>query len=181
MNQMIQQPEQALTAPATLKINPKHRFAFIHARWHGDIVQNARNAFISEMLKHGVAPEAIDEFGVPGAFEIPLHAKKLADSGQYSAIVACALIVDGGIYRHEFVSTAVIDGLMRVQLETEVPVISAALTPKSFHDHADHQRFFSEHFLIKGGEAARACLETVMGLDQLARLKLTQQKTGTSA
>lgn len=178
MNQMIQQPEQALATAAKLTINRTHRFAFVHARWHGDIVQNARNAFISEMLKHGVAPEAIDEFGVPGAFEIPLHAQKLAESGNYSAIVASAFIVDGGIYRHEFVSAAVIDGLMRVQLDTGVPVISSALTPKSFHDHADHQRFFSEHFLSKGAEAARACLETVMSLEQLAKLKVTQKKTG---
>lgn len=177
MNQMIQQPEQALATAAKLTINPNHRFAFVRARWHGDIVQNARNAFISEMLKHGVTPEAIDEFGVPGAFEMPLHAQKLAESGNYSAIVASALIVDGGIYRHEFVSGAVVDGLMRVQLDTGVPVISAALTPKSFHDHADHQRFFTEHFLTKGAEAARACLETVMSLEQLAKLKVTQRKT----
>jgi 6,7-dimethyl-8-ribityllumazine synthase len=73
--------------------------------------------------------------------------------------VACALVVDGGIYRHEFVASAVIDGLMRVQLDTGVPVISAVLTPKDFHDHADHQRFFAEHFVIKGTEAAQACLQ----------------------
>jgi len=177
MNQMIQQPEQALATAPKLEIDPKHRFAFVHARWHGDIVQSARNAFISEMLKHGVAAQAIDEFGVPGAFEIPLHAQKLAESGHYSAIVASAFIVDGGIYRHEFVTTAVIDGLMRVQLDTGVPVISAALTPKDFHDHTDHQRFFREHFLIKGAEAARACLETVINLEQLARLKLSHQQS----
>lgn len=64
-----------------------------------------------------------------GAFEIPLHTRRLAESGSYDAIVAAGLVVDGGIYRHEFVAEAVIGGLMQVQLETGVPVISAVLTP----------------------------------------------------
>ncbi len=52
----------------------------------------------------------IDVFKVPGAFELPLHAKKLARTGGYDAIVACALVVDGGIYRHDFVANAVVNG-----------------------------------------------------------------------
>ena len=89
--------------------------------------------------------------------EIPLRAKLLSKSGQYGAIVASALVVDGGIYRHEFVSSAVIDALMRVQLETEVPIISAVLTSQNFHEHGNHGDFFLNHFHIKGGEAASAC------------------------
>ena len=73
----------------------------------------------------------------------------------------------GGIYRHDFVAHAVIDGLMRVQLDTGVPVISAVLTPHHFHEHAEHRRYFSEHFVVKGGEAARACLATVAALARL--------------
>ncbi|MGH1361157.1 MAG: 6,7-dimethyl-8-ribityllumazine synthase [Burkholderiaceae bacterium] len=172
MNQMIHQPELAVSSDQRLKIDPSHRFALIHAQWHTEIVQNARTSFNREMLKHGVTSDAIDEFGVPGAFEIPLHAQKLAETGRYSAIVTSAFVVDGGIYRHEFVSTAVIDALMRVQLDTGVPVISAVLTPKDFHDHADHQRFFAEHFVTKGAEAAQACLRTVLSLEQLTRLKV---------
>lgn len=57
---------------------------------------------------------------------------------------------------------------MRVQLDTGVPVLSAVLTPKNFHDHAEHQRFFAEHFVLKGAEAARACLRTVHCLHALA-------------
>lgn len=172
MNQMIHQPELPVSSDLRLSIDPGHRFAFVHAQWHGDIVQNARSGFNNEMRKHGVASEAIDEFGVPGAFEIPLHALKLAETGRYSAIVTSAFVVDGGIYRHEFVSSAVIDALMRVQLDTGVPVISAVLTPKDFHEHADHQRFFADHFVTKGAEAAQACLRTVVSLEQLSRLKL---------
>jgi len=115
-----------------------------------------------------VAGDRIDRFKVPGAFEIPLHAKRLARSGRYAAVVGAGLVVDGGIYRHEFVAEAVISGLMRVQLETEVPVISAVLTPHHFHDHREHLHFFGDHLEIKGAEAARACAETVRCLALLS-------------
>jgi hypothetical protein len=73
----------------------------------------------------------------------------------------------GGIYRHEFVTTAVIDGLMRVQMDSEVPVFSAVLTPRDFHEHGDHVEFFRQHFVKKGVEVAHACLST---LDQHAKV-----------
>ena len=114
------------------------------------------------------AAEAVEHFDVPGAFEIPLLARRLAESGHYDAIVAFGLVVDGGVYRHDFVATAVIDGLMRVQLDTEVPVMSAVLTPRDFHDHEDHVRFFREHFVKKGTEVAQACLQTMAYLRKLA-------------
>jgi 6,7-dimethyl-8-ribityllumazine synthase len=67
-------------------------------------------------------------------------------------------VVNGGIYRHEFVASAVIDGLMRVQLDTNVPVLSAVLTPRDFHEIEEHKSFYREHFVKKGQEVANACL-----------------------
>ena len=142
------------------------RFAFIQSCWHRLIVDQGRDGFLAEMARRGVARAAIDLFEVPGAFEIPLLAKQLARSGRYKAIVACGLVVDGGIYRHEFVADAVISALMSLQLETEVPIISAVLTPQRFHEHDEHQRFFTDHFVIKGTEAASACLLTVDAMRQ---------------
>jgi 6,7-dimethyl-8-ribityllumazine synthase len=110
----------------------------------------------------------VELFEVPGSFELPLHALLLARSGRYDAIVAAGLVVDGGIYRHEFVAGAVINGLMDVQLATAVPVLSVVLTPQQFHEHDDHQRFFSEHLSVKGEEAARACLTTCTKITALA-------------
>ncbi len=150
------------------------RFAFIQSHWHHDIVDQGRNAFLAEMGRRGVPRDAVDLFEVPGAFEIPLHAKKLARSGNYAAIVACGFVVDGGIYRHEFVADAVVKALMSVQLETGVPVLSAVLTPLHFHEHEEHRRFFSEHFAVKGTEVAQACLQTVQSLlriDELISLR----------
>jgi 6,7-dimethyl-8-ribityllumazine synthase len=143
------------------------QIAFAQSCWHRQIVDECRDSFIVEIERAGLAKSQVDLFEVTGAFELPLHAKKLASSGRYSAIVAAGLVVDGGIYRHEFVAEAVIDGLMRVQLDTGVPVISAVLTPHNFHEHETHQSFFSEHFKVKGCEAARACMHTIDSLAEL--------------
>ncbi len=160
-----------MTSTSTGDTNPtpanKPRFAFLHAQWHAEIVLRGRDAFLAEMARAGVAASQVDVVALPGAFEIPLHAQALARSGRYAAIVACALVVDGGIYCHEFVADAVISGLMRVQLDSGVPVLSAVLTPKSFHDHAEHRQFFADHFVLKGTEAAQACLRTVHSLQGL--------------
>ena len=145
-----------------------HRIAFVHAQWHAPIVLQARDAFCAEMQKLGASADSIDVIGVPGAFEIPLMAKRLARSGRYGAIVACALVVDGGIYRHEFVADSVVSALMAVQLETDVPVFSVVLTPHHFHAGDEHQAFFASHFLVKGAEAARACMQTLQVLRQWA-------------
>ena len=104
---------------------------------------------------------------MPGSFEIPLHAQLLAKTRRYTAIVAAGLVVDGGIYRHEFVADTVIKALMDVQLKTEVPIFSAVLTPQQFHDSAVHHDFFRKHFVIKGIEVAEACASTLHSLERL--------------
>lgn len=146
------------------------RFAFVEASWHAEIVHQARDAFFEAMAQAGFGPEAIDVFDVPGAFEIPLHAQRLARSGRYAAVVASALVVDGGIYRHDFVAATVVQALMDVQLASGVPVISAVLTPHHFHEHAEHRKFFLRHFAVKGTEAAEACLKAVASLRRLDAL-----------
>ena len=146
------------------------RIAFVQAQWHADIVHQARDAFLAELERQGIPADTIDVFDVPGAFEIPLHAKRLAQSGRYAAIVGCALVVDGGIYRHEFVATTVVNALMNLQLETSVPILSAVLTPHHFHEHAEHRKYFHRHFAVKGTEAAEACVRTVEGLRRVDAL-----------
>jgi len=145
------------------------RVAFVQSCWHREIVDQCRRSFLTESAALGHGETEIDLFEVPGAFEIPLQAQMLAKTGSYAAIVASGFVVNGGIYRHEFVAGAVIDALMRVQLDTGIPVISAVLTPQNFHEHEVHVEFFHQHFVVKGVEAARACWTTVANLDWLRR------------
>lgn len=129
------------------------RYAFIKANWHSEIVDQALTGFLER-----IPAAQVDVFDVPGAFEMPLLARDLAQTGRYGAVAAAALVVDGGIYRHDFVARAVVDGLMRAGLDTGVPVLSVSLTPHNYQETAEHTAFFKEHFVVKGREAANAAL-----------------------
>ncbi len=142
--------------------------AYIQAGWHRDIVGKAYHAFCARCQDAGIDASQISLFDVPGSLEIPLQAKLLAESGRYAAIVCAGLIVDGGIYRHDFVASTVLDGMMQVQLEARIPVLSVVLTPHQFQETEAHESFFREHFKIKGAEAAEACLQTI---DNVAMLR----------
>ena len=175
MTQATQKTEtQAQVARPTLELPTANgafraaRIAFVSSQWHREIVEQSHLGFLDEMAALGFGHETVERFETPGAFEIPLHAQTLARTGRYAAIVGAALVVNGGIYRHDFVAETVVGALMQVQLTTETPVFSVVLTPHHFHEHAVHQRFFHEHFRVKGQEAARACVGTLSSLAQLA-------------
>ena len=89
---------------------------------------------------------------------MPLLAKTLAETGKYGAVAAAALVVDGGIYRHEFVAQAVVQGLMQAGLDTGVPILSVSLTPHQFQETPHHIEIYQNHFVEKGREAANAAL-----------------------
>ncbi|MDF1855260.1 6,7-dimethyl-8-ribityllumazine synthase [Pseudooceanicola sp.] len=129
------------------------RYAFLKANWHADIVDQALAGFC-EMIP----ADQVDVFDVPGAFELPLLARDLAESGRYGAVAAAAFVVDGGIYRHDFVAQAVVEGLMRAAMDTGVPVLSIALTPHHYQDTEHHNSIYRSHFVEKGREAAAAAL-----------------------
>jgi len=142
------------------------RYAIAIGRFYEDLadrlIAGAQRAFVE------ATGEAADVYDVPGAFELPLVARDLANSGKYAAVAAAALVVDGGIYRHEFVAQAVISGLMQVQLETGTVVLSAVLTPHHFHHGShEHTTFFHEHFVVKGTELAHACADTIAKVAKL--------------
>ncbi|MCB4457794.1 6,7-dimethyl-8-ribityllumazine synthase [Leisingera sp. McT4-56] len=129
------------------------RYAFIKAQWHADIVDRALEGFLQL-----IPAEQVDVFDVPGAFEMPLLAQELAKTGKYAAVACAAFVVDGGIYRHDFVAQAVVDGLMRAGMDTGVPVLSVSLTPHQYQETEHHNAIYRAHFVEKGREAANAAL-----------------------
>jgi len=179
INYQLQKPACLTSKPAKLSylslnvisqlkqrgaIMANKKIAFIQATWHQDIVDQARISFVDKLKELQFSSDLIDFFEVPGSLEIPLMAQMLAKTDNYSVIVAAGLIVDGGIYRHDFVAATVLEAMMRVQLDTEVPVLSVVLTPQHFHEHEEHKAFFFNHFKVKGAEAAVACLKTIENL-----------------
>ncbi|MGJ5075052.1 6,7-dimethyl-8-ribityllumazine synthase [Bradyrhizobium oligotrophicum] len=160
-------PDESPPAPSHPRFSKPQRIAFVQSAWHRDVVAECRVAFLDEIEARNIPRDRVDIFEVPGSFEIPLHAQLLAKTRRYTAIVAAGLVVDGGIYRHEFVADTVIKALMDVQLRTEVPVFSAVLTPQQFHETQAHFEFFRKHFATKGIEVATACAETLLSLERL--------------
>src|SRR5712691_5987740 len=144
------------------------KIAYVQAAWHTDITDGCKQAFVAELAQHGYDRSGIEFFSAPGSLEIPLMAKKLAKTGKYAAVCASGLVVDGGIYRHEFVAQAVLQGIVQASLETGVPILSAVLTPHHFHEHAVHQDFFRGHMVTKGQELAGACLSIIENLAAVA-------------
>lgn len=139
------------------------RYAFVKAGWHADIVDKALEGFLEL-----IPSKDVDVFDVPGAFELPLMTRDLARTGRYGAVVAAALVVDGGIYRHDFVADAVVHGLMRAGLDSGVPVLSVSLTPHNYQETAHHRSAFLTHFVEKGREAAQSAQAIVKTRRQLA-------------
>ena len=135
------------------------RFAFVKARWHADIVDQALVGF------QDFIPD-VDVFEVPGAFELPLFALRIAP--RYRAVACAAFVVDGGIYRHDFVAGAVVKGLLDVGLKTDTPVLSVCLTPHQFQETQHHIEIYKAHFRLKGREAAEAALAITGAYDGLA-------------
>ncbi|MDA9224481.1 6,7-dimethyl-8-ribityllumazine synthase [Tateyamaria sp.] len=144
------------------------KLAFLKAKWHSEIVDQALLGFKQRLDQLQVLAN-VDVFDVPGAFELPLLAQNLANTVEYDAIIAAAFIVDGGIYRHDFVAQAVITGLMDVGTRTGVPILSVSLTPHNFQSTDAHINFFKEHFVKKGAEAADAAIEILRVHDSIIK------------
>lgn len=149
------------------------RIAMI-AQWHSDLVNVATTARHSHLVAVGIAEDAISLITVPGG-PSPLVEKVLAMSGDYDAVPALGFVVDGGIYRHEFVAQAILTGFVAVSTETGVPVLSAVLTPQRFDekDAGDHA-FFAEHLgrwaASKSlGPPSRWCRSSVTSAQQVFR------------
>ena len=132
------------------------RFAIIASRWNPRItdalVAAARQAFIA----HGVAEAAVDVIRVPGAWELPMAARTLAVAGRHAALVALGCVVRGDTRHYEQVADGAAEGLMRVALDTGVPVINGVLAVEKFEDAA--ARAGGNHG-NKGEEAALVAIE----------------------
>ena len=147
-----------------MRAAPGARFAIIASRWNPRItdalVAGARRTFAS----HGVADDAVDVVRVPGAWELPLVAARLARNGSHAAIVALGCVVRGDTRHYEQVADGCSDGLMRVALDYGIPVANGVLAVER---HEDAEARAGGSHGNKGEEAALAALEMSHLLGQL--------------
>lgn len=134
------------------------RFALVVGRFNSFVVESLVEGAIDTLRRHGIKDEQITLVRVPGAYEMPLVAKRVAESGQYDAIVALGAVIRGGTPHFDFVAGEASSGLGAVSLETNVPVSFGVLTVDSIEQAIERSGTKAGN---KGAEAAATALEMV--------------------
>lgn len=142
----------------TVRAHVESRFAIVASRWNPRIVDALVEGARRALLEHGVAEAAIDLVRVPGAWEIPVAAAKLAASPGHAAILALGCVVRGDTRHYEQVADGCSQGLMRVAVEFRLPVLNGVL---AVEQHADAEARAGGKHGNKGEEVALAALEMV--------------------
>jgi len=107
---------------------PAGRFAIVAAKFNAEIVDALLAGALEGFSRHGVPTDRIDVIRVPGAFEIPIVAHTLADSGKYVAVVCLGAVIKGDTDHYEYVCRAATDGISQAAIGCGVPVIFGVLT-----------------------------------------------------
>jgi 6,7-dimethyl-8-ribityllumazine synthase len=140
------------------------RFAIVAARFNHEIVNNMLTAAEASLLEHGVTQADVDILYVPGAFELPLIASELANSGGYQAIITLGCVIRGDTPHFDFVCGESARGIMQVGLDTGVPVIFGVLTTDTLEQAQLRSQVGGEN---KGVDAALCALEMNNVLNQI--------------
>jgi 6,7-dimethyl-8-ribityllumazine synthase len=132
------------------------RFAIVASRFNEAIVGRLVDGALDGLRRHGVDPERMDVAWVPGAFELPLVAQKLAVSGSYDAVIAVGAVIRGATGHYDFVAGQCAAGIQRVQLDTGVPVVFGVLTTDTIEQAVERSGAKAGN---KGFEAAQTAIE----------------------
>lgn len=140
------------------------KFALVAGRFNDFITERLVGGAVDYLTRHGGEKEDITIVRVPGAFEIPLAAKKLASSGKYHGVVCLGAVIRGATPHFEYVANECVKGLAHVMLESNVPVGFGVLTVDTLEQAIERAGSKAGN---KGVEAAAAVLEMVRVLEQL--------------
>ena len=132
------------------------KFCIIVARFNEFISSKLLSGAIDELVRHGAKKENIDILWVPGAFEIPLIAKKAAKTSKYNAIITLGAVIKGSTSHYDYVCAEVSKGVASVGLETEVPVIFGVLTCDNIEQAIERAGTKAGN---KGSDAAKSAIE----------------------
>jgi 6,7-dimethyl-8-ribityllumazine synthase len=132
------------------------KFGIVVARFNELLSSRLLSGAKDALIRHGVAESDIDVAWVPGAFEIPLVAGKLATTGKYDAILALGVVIRGGTPHFEYVSAEVSKGVAKIQLDTGIPVSFGVITADTIEQAVERAGTKAGN---KGWEAAEASIE----------------------
>lgn len=154
---MTQVYQGELTAPAG-------RFAIVVARFNEFVTKRLLEGAVDTLRQHGVANDAIDVAWVPGAFEIPLTARRLAESRQYVAVICLGAVIRGETTHNEYINHQAAAGIMQLGQSTGLPVLFGVLTCETIDQAMSRAGGKAGN---KGAEAALAAVEMVNLLGKL--------------
>jgi 6,7-dimethyl-8-ribityllumazine synthase len=139
------------------------RFGLLVARWNSFVVESLLEGAIDALVRHGAAQSDLQIVRVPGAFEMPIAAQKMAASGNYDAIIALGAVIRGGTPHFEYVAGEATKGMAQVSLQTGVPLTFGLLTVDSIDQAIERSGTKAGN---KGAEAAMSAIEMVNLLKQ---------------
>lgn len=139
------------------------KFGIIVGRFNEFIGGKLLSGSIDGLKRHGVAEEDIEILWVPGAFEIPLMAKKMAKSGKYDAVICLGAVIRGATPHFDYVSGEVTKGIASVSLDTEIPVVFGVLTTDTIEQAIERAGTKAGN---KGYDAAVTAIEMANLIDQ---------------
>lgn len=141
------------------------RYAIVVTRWNSFVVDHLQSGAIDALQRHGIKDEQITVVKAPGAYELPLVCQRLADSGNYDAIVALGAVIRGSTPHFDYVAGEAAGGLNSVALTADIPVIFGVLTVDSIEQAIERSGTKAGN---KGAEAAEVALEMVNLLGQIS-------------
>jgi 6,7-dimethyl-8-ribityllumazine synthase len=140
------------------------KYAILVARFNSFIVESLLEGAKDALVRHGVETSDIDIIRAPGAFELPLVAKRVAAKGDYDAIVALGAVIRGGTPHFDYVAGECVKGLATVSLDADIPVSFGVLTVDSIEQAIERAGTKAGN---KGAEAALSALEMVNLLKEI--------------
>jgi 6,7-dimethyl-8-ribityllumazine synthase len=143
------------------------KIAIITSRFNPEVTEGLLQGALQFLKENHIESGESDIFYSPGAFEIPLLAQKLAQTGRYSGIICLGCVIKGDTAHFEFISLGATIGIMQSMLKTEIPITFGILTTYTDEQALARSRSNSEN---KGREAASACLENIRTLAKISEV-----------
>ena len=140
------------------------KYALIVSRWNSFVVESLKAGALDELKRHGISDEQITIYYAPGAFEFPLVAQRLANKGDFDAIIALGAVIRGGTPHFEYVAGECTKGLAQVSLNSDTVVTFGVLTVDSIEQAIERSGTKAGN---KGSEAAQTALEMVSLLNNV--------------
>ena len=153
------------TVEGQMLARPDDSFAIVVSRFNDLVTARLLEGAVSTLRRHGASESRITAVWVPGSFELPLVAEKLAASGKFAAVIALGAVIQGSTTHHEYINHATAQGLMQAGQRTGVPVMFGVLTCPTMEQALDRA---GGKVGNKGTEAALAAIELVDVLRKLS-------------